>query len=249
MARGRVLDVDQVQPRIHEGGHPPIEEIDDYPSGGSRLIIVRADRCGRIDDHDRYAFTRRLERFLLGQKLRSLVRADHVSQRHRRVLAPGFAVRDADSTDRAGMDDSADFAAMRRGKHVARALDVGGIHRRRIEDPQPVVRGDMIDLVASARRLLHCRGIAQVTPGELARQTFERAQVRPLAHHRAHRRSTREQRAHHVASHEAVGARDQSDSRGHTLQTVTGSPTRPAMAAAAACPDVTALSIVAGNPV
>src|SRR5581483_4334389 len=89
--------------------------------------------------------------------------------------------------------------------------------------------------------------VAQVSESEFDLETFERAAVGALADQHAHAVAAFEQRAHDVASHEAVTAGYQRKP-GHCHHPPAAS-ARALTAAAAARPDTTALSIVAGRPV
>ena len=169
----------------------------------------------------------------------------------RRVLAPRLRRAECRARRRCWYGRFARRSARSRPRtDVARALDVGRVHRRRIDHPQPIVGGDVIDLVASvASRARPNRHRAGRRATISHRQPVERAQIGTLARQRAHAISAREQRAHHVASHEAVGARHECHLV--AIRLVRHRDRRPAatMAAAAARPEITALSIVAGSPV
>ncbi len=160
MAPRDILDAREVEPGLDIGGHSPVEELDDNPPGRRRLVIIGADRGGRIHDHHGNALARGFARFLLGEKLRSLIGAHHIRERHRRILATDSVWPDTERADRAGMHDSPRPRRTPGRDYVACPFDVRRVHRRRIEHPQAVIRGHVIDFGASIGGPLDRRAIA-----------------------------------------------------------------------------------------
>ena len=206
MALRDVLDIDQVEARVDIGGHPVLKEIQDDSPGRSRLQVERADRRGRIDDHDPQALARGGQRGLLGHELAALVRADHVCERDRTVFASRPLSGDAERADGAGVDHQLGAGAARGFEHVARAVEIGGVHRRFIEHPEPVVRGEMVNFGASMRGALDRGGVAHVADRALAIEALQRAEVGTVAHQHADAIAAREQSAHDMASDKAVAS-------------------------------------------
>ena len=53
VARRDVIDMGEVQPGVHEGGHAPRRGLDDDPASRRRPHVARTDRRRRIDDDGR----------------------------------------------------------------------------------------------------------------------------------------------------------------------------------------------------
>src|SRR5437879_13292236 len=78
MARGNVIDVDDVEARVDIRGDAAGSGIEDDPARRRGFHIARPDRCRGVDDHHRGTRLRDLAGKLLREKLRSLVLADNV---------------------------------------------------------------------------------------------------------------------------------------------------------------------------
>ena len=111
-----VFDANQIQAGFHERGHSAVKKLDDDAASRGRLVIERTDRRGRIYDDDRQTFARGLERSLLGEKFRSLVRTDHISERDWGVLAPDLIRANSERSHGTGVNDLRDTCALRCGE-------------------------------------------------------------------------------------------------------------------------------------
>src|SRR5207253_9411737 len=76
MARGNVIDVDDVEARVDIRGGAAGSGIEDDPARRRGFHIARPDRCRGVDDHHRGTRLRDLAGKLLREKLRALVVAD-----------------------------------------------------------------------------------------------------------------------------------------------------------------------------
>ena len=121
-----------------------------------------------------------------------------------------------------------------------------------VEHPEPIIGRDVVNLVASVRRGAQRLGVAQVADERDRNHAAQRTQVGILPRQHTHTIASRNQRPHDIASDESVAAGDE-DSPGHRMiesSTGRGDGLGPLLtAAAAARPEITALSIVAGSPV
>ena len=139
---GDIADIHQIQTGIDIRRHRPLKIIDDDLPGRRRLEIVLAHRRGWIHYHDRQSCRGKLERHLLRQKLRPLVRTRHIVECHRTVLITFPAVRHPDTANRAGVHYPVNPASGRLRADC-------GFHLHSIDTsppvscPQAVVRGDM----------------------------------------------------------------------------------------------------------
>jgi len=84
MPVGDVIDMDQVETGVDEGGDAPARRLDDNAAGRRRPHVARPDRGRRIDDHrgKRLVGDHRLDQ-PLGGDLAALVGADPLLGRQR----------------------------------------------------------------------------------------------------------------------------------------------------------------------
>ncbi len=122
-----------------------------------------ADGRRRIHDHHRKPGARKLQRHLLGLKLRSLIRARHLLQIHLGVLIAGSVPVHSNTTHGAGVNHTLDTGVARGRQQVPRAFHVRAVKFRRIFGPQAIVRRDVIHHGATRHGALQRLWIAQVT--------------------------------------------------------------------------------------
>lgn len=201
-----IFHANQVQSSVEIRRHPAIQEIHNHPPGRRRLVIERTDWRRGIHDHDRRARSSRILGHAFGQELRSLVGTHHRIDSNRGVFAARGAVRNSERADGAGMDDARDAGFACGPDHVARALDVDRVHRRVIDDPQPIVGGNMVNLIASFGGPADRVDIANVAPHDLAIDFSQRRGVGILTRQRAHPIASRDQRADDVTSEKSIRA-------------------------------------------
>ena len=135
----------------------------------------------------RWPASRGLDRFLLGQKLRALVVADHIGERDRRVFIDDQAVAaEVHRGHAGGVDEALHLGFAGQPQQLARPVHIGLVHRRRIGNPEPVVGGDMDHGIAAAERGLERLWLGQIAHVRLARDAFK---IRQFAVLRTSRRS------------------------------------------------------------
>ena len=107
------------------------------------------------------------------------------SRRHGVASSADAAGNKTEGRDAAGIDDAFDPGGERRKHQLARAVDIGAEHRRRIGHPKPVIGGDVKQIPAPGdggverRRVLErALGDVDVQAGEVAAVAFGRARTR-----------------------------------------------------------------------
>ena len=142
MAGGDVVDMDEVEPGVDEGGHAPRRRLDDDAAGRRRPHVARADRRRRIDDHGRQpvAPDHRLDQ-ALRRDLAALVGADRLAFGERTSSVAERAVGELQGRDAAGVDDALDAGAQRLLHDEARSLDIVADDLVGVSRPQPIVGG------------------------------------------------------------------------------------------------------------
>ena len=128
MAFSDIVDMDQIEARIHEAGHAAARRFDDNTAGRRRPHVARPDRRRGIDDHRGKGIVgdHRLDQ-PFGGDLAALVGADPLVERQRHALIRRTAI--GTQTQRrhaAGIDNTFGAGAQRLLHDDSRALDVVG---------------------------------------------------------------------------------------------------------------------------
>jgi hypothetical protein len=152
VARRDVAHVHEVQPRVHVGGHLPIQEVHDHLPGRRGLDVPLPDGCGGVHDHDRQSLAGPGVRHALGVVLGLLVVADDAVPDDGRRLVRGAAVHEAEGRDRARVDDLRDIRVGGGAQDVLGAIDVGAVEVAAMARPESVVGGDVVERRGSLRR-------------------------------------------------------------------------------------------------
>ncbi len=155
---------------------------------GVGFAVVGADGRGGVENDDLLAVLGGGDGFLLGEKLRTLVVADHVAERDRRVFVDDDAVgAEVHGGDAGGVDEALDAGLAGHAQQFARAVHVGAVHGFGIANPEAVVGGDVDHGVAARERRSVGSGSARsptcVSPGmpsRLARLLVLRTRRRSL---------------------------------------------------------------------
>ncbi len=205
-----VVDMDEVEAGVDEGGHAAARRLDDDASGRRRFDVARADRRRRIDDHGREALLgdHPLDQ-TLGRDLAALIGADRLELFEGHGLVDRCPVTlHRQGGDAAGIDDALDAGAQRLLHHDPGAGHVVDDDLVAVARPQPVVGGDVEQIAHARHRGPDGFGVAQIALHIVeveARQVAARA-GRP--HQRAHRETALHQLGRHGRADEAAGAGD-----------------------------------------
>src|SRR5580704_17194583 len=160
MATRDIGDVDQVEARVERSEHASQQIVEDHLAGGGGLDLPPADGIARIDNYNGKASSRVLLGDTLGEKLRTLVGADHVAEANGRGLGAEATISgQAEGADARGVDHALDARLSAPLEHGARAIhviavDLGGVLR-----PESIVRRDVEDLRAALDRAGHGGGL------------------------------------------------------------------------------------------
>jgi hypothetical protein len=92
---------------------------------------------------------------------------------------------------------------------MLRALEVSRVHRFWIGEPEPVISGDVINLVASSDRALDRIEVSEIAEDDFDVEAGECAHVGVLAYQGANLVAARKQSAHHVAAYDSICAGDE----------------------------------------
>ena len=135
-----VVDMREVEPRVHEARHSSRRRLDDDAAGRRRPHVARADGRGRIDDDRRQAIApdHGLDQ-TLGRDFAALVGADPLVLGKRMVLGRGGALAKLKSRDAARVDDALDAGAQRLLHNEARSLDIVAADLFRVSRPKPII--------------------------------------------------------------------------------------------------------------
>ena len=163
MARGDVVDVDEVQPGIDEGRHASGRGLDDDAAGRRRPHVARADRRRRVDDDGRQpvpadhgldqAFRR---------DLAALVGADRLFFGQRTILGRVRSIDELQGRDAAGVDDALDAGAQRLLHDEPGSLDIVAVDFFRVSRPETIVGGRVKEESDALQRRRKRGGIAEV---------------------------------------------------------------------------------------
>jgi CBS domain-containing protein len=168
MARGDIIDVHDVEPRIDVGRHAAGGGVEHHLTGGRRLHIAWTYGRRGIDDDHRLTRARRLERRLLGKELGALVMTDHRRESHGSLFVARRTIgRDPHGGDAAGVHRPFHPGSPRGLQDVASTLDIGEIQQRWIARAQPVVRRDVKQRAATLHRARERRLVGEITDGDL----------------------------------------------------------------------------------
>ena len=207
VAPGAIPDIDQIQPGIEISGHLAVDEIEDKFSRGRRFDVPRSDRRARVDHHHRQSPAGKLEGRLLGLVLGQFVIVAQNRRVQRRLFIRRAAVRpQADATDGAGINHLPDIFSHRRFQNVAGALDIDVVHHPLVPAPQAVIRGGMVQHLATLQGGGEGVAVPHISGHHLGVQTFDVGPVRVGAHQNAHVSSVGDQFAQQGRSQKARGA-------------------------------------------
>ena len=170
--------VHQVQASLHIGGKLALQKIQHDTSRGRRLHILLADRSRWIHRHHMHPATPSLQRNLFRHELRSLVVANHIRQRNRRILVRRMPiVRESHRRHARCINNALHAGLPRRFQNRACAADVRPVHLLRIPHPEPVVSCHVKHRIAAAHRLFERGSVAQIASSGLRLQSLKILQI------------------------------------------------------------------------
>ena len=141
MAEGQVIDVGDVHGRVHEPGHPPVQEVKHDLAGRGGANVTGPERKGRQGDADVKPFGAGAQHLMLGDELGPLVRAGQVGEVGvaRLVAGRGIGGRpDREHPDRGGVHQPLAPGGPGRPEHVERSAHVHVVEDARVAGPEPV---------------------------------------------------------------------------------------------------------------
>src|SRR5581483_818372 len=146
---GALPDIHQVQSRIHVGRKLLLQEIDNDSAGRRRFDVALPDWGGWIHHHHFSSLPGR--RFpplpqgeFFGHELRTFVVADHLLERHWRILIRRRATAGEPHRRHARRVHHTPHAvSLRSFQQPTGAVHIGSVHLLRIANPQPVIGRDV----------------------------------------------------------------------------------------------------------
>ena len=163
MAGRDVIDMREVEPRVHEARHPSRRRLDDDAAGRRRPHVARADGRRRVDDDRRQSIApdHGLDQ-TLGRDFAALIGADPLAFGKRMVLGRGGALGELQSRDAAGVDDALDAGAQRLLHDEARSLDIVAADLFRVSRPKPIIGRGVKEKADAFQRRRQRGAIAEV---------------------------------------------------------------------------------------